>query len=413
MLAAISSWSELLASGAILAFIQLLAALPWLYAIDSEGFRSALKKPAAMLGALGIAAAGAAFFAWFMSYKNDPTALETYGRIYGAFLQLQLAVDIPLILIGILVTIWPRGGTVAMAAFREGYRQPMFWLLVIGTTVLLFVSMIIPYFTFGDDYKMMKQLALDMVMLASVLFCVLAASMSVHEEIEGRTAVTLMSKPVTRRDFLLGKFFGILAAGLLMTLVLGVALNVVLAVKPYFDRLDDANDSLVAQFEAMTAPAMHRLGVGIEGKAFLHGVGLWMGNSIANGLCLALGFGQVMILLAVAASLATRLPMVVNLVLCLMLFFLGNLSAPLVEVTEKLRQAGGIASNLANFLAQLVDKIVPSLSFFSNSPAVIRESTLEAGPFAIYVCSVLGYAAMYTAIALLVGLILFEDRDLA
>jgi len=115
----------------------------------------------------------------------------------------------------------------------------------------------------------------------------------------------------------------------------------------------------------------------------------------------------------VAASLATRLPMVVNLVLCLLLFFLGHLSDPLVEVTEKLRQTGGIASNLANFLAQLVDKIVPSLSFFSNAPAIIRESMLEIGPFALYVGSVLGYAAMYTAIALLFGLILFEDRDLA
>lgn len=413
MLAAISSWSELLASGAVLTLIQLLAALPWLYAVDSEGFRGALKKPGTIVGVLVVAALGAVFFAWFMNYKNDRSVLEFYGRIYGAFLQLQLAVDIPLILIGILLAIWPRGGTVALAAFREGYRQPMFWLLVIGTTVLLFVSMIIPYFTFGDDYKMMKQLSLDMVMLASVLFCVLAASISVHEEIEGRTAVTLMSKPVTRRDFLLGKYFGILLAGLLMTLILGVALNVVLAIKPYFDRLEDSNDSLVSQLEVVTAPMMQRLGIGLEGQSFLYGAGLWLGSAIANGLCLALGFGQVMILLAVAASLATRLPMVVNLVLCLMLFFLGNLSAPLVEVTEKLRQSGGIASNLANFLAQLVDKIVPSLAFFSNSPAVIRESALDAGPFALYVGSVLGYAAVYTAIALLVGLILFEDRDLA
>jgi hypothetical protein len=116
----------------------------------------------------------------------------------------------------------------------------------------------------------------------------------------------------------------------------------------------------------------------------------------------------------VAASLATRLPMVINLVLCLLLFFLGHLSSPLVEVTERMRQGGGgIASNLANFLAQLVDKIVPSLGFFSNAPAVIRESALDAAAFSIYVSSVLGYAAMYTAIALLFGLILFEDRDLA
>ena len=78
----------------------------------------------------------------------------------------------------------------------------------------MLVSVVIPYFTFGDDYKMMKQLGFDMIMLSTMLFGVLAASMSISEEIEGRTAVTLMSKPVTRRQFLLGKFLGILLAGL-------------------------------------------------------------------------------------------------------------------------------------------------------------------------------------------------------
>jgi hypothetical protein len=43
----------------------------------------------------------------------------------------------------------------------------------------------------------------------------------------------------------------------------------------------------------------------------------------------------------------------------------------------------------------------------------IRETPLGFGHFAMYVGSVLGYFTLYTAIALLVGLLLFEDRDLA
>jgi hypothetical protein len=413
MLAAVTPIPSLLITGIVLALVQALVAIPWLYAIDPMGFRASVRKPVTFLAAAGIIVVGGAFLAWFLNYKSDPAGLEFWGRIYGAVLQLQLAIDVPILIMGLILKVWPRGGTVALAAFREGYRQPMFWLLFGATSLLLFISMVIPYFTFGDDFKMMKQLGLDMVMLSSGLFCVLAASMSVHEEIEGRTAVTLMSKPVTRRQFLLGKYFGILLAGLLMTLFLGVVLNIALWIKPYFDRLEDAIDPLSVQLEYSIGPRLARLGMNPEGMSFFFGVGRWLGVTAANTLCLALGFGQVMVLLAVAASLATRLPMVVNLVLCLLLFFLGHLSDPLVEVTERLRQTGGIASNLANFLAQLVDKIVPSLSFFSNAPAVIRESTLDIGPFALYVGSVLGYAAMYTAIGLLFGLILFEDRDLA
>ena len=65
---------------------------------------------------------------------------------------------------------------------------------------------------------MMKQIGFDVVMLSAALFGVLAASMSISEEIEGRTAVTLMSKPVNRRQFLIGKFLGILMACLVMSL---------------------------------------------------------------------------------------------------------------------------------------------------------------------------------------------------
>ena len=108
------------------------------------------------------------------------------------------------------------------AAYREGWRQPMFWLITVFGILLTWIAVVLPYFTFGDDYKMMKQIGFDIVMLAAVLFGVLGASMSISEEIEGRTAITLLSKPVKRWQFLLGKFVGILLAALSMTGFLSV-----------------------------------------------------------------------------------------------------------------------------------------------------------------------------------------------
>src|SRR5438094_396740 len=186
MLAVTSTFPQLFASGALLALIQVIAALPWLYAIDPAGFRAARRKPAAYAAFAGVVAVGGASLGWFLNYKNDLQLLDYYGKWYGLILQLQLALDVPILLIGLVLSVWPRGGTVALAAFREGYRQPMFWLLVGFTVVALAASMVIPYFTFGDDFKMMKQLSFDMIMLATALFCVLAASMSISEEIEGR-----------------------------------------------------------------------------------------------------------------------------------------------------------------------------------------------------------------------------------
>jgi len=84
-----------------------------------------------------------------------------------------------------------------------------------------------------------------------------------------------------------------------------------------------------------------------------------------------------------------------------------------VQVSEQLSRTQGGALGLVSFLAQLFDKLLPALEFFSTSQVVIRETTLELGPFTGYVGSVLVYAGLYSAIALLFGLILFEDRDLA
>jgi ABC-2 family transporter protein len=409
------SWTSLITSGMILALIQVLAALPWLAVLlsDVRSARKQLLSPSFLGGAAVATIVGGGLLAWLFSFYGATPAQEHAGKVYGAVLQLQLVFDLLILIFGVMLFVWPRGGTVALAAFREGYRQPMFWLLFIGTILLLIVSMVIPYFTFGDDFKMMKQLGFDMIMLATVLFCVLAASISVSDEIEGRTAVTLMSKPVTRRQFLLGKYFGILLAGAMMTLLLGVAFNLALWFKPYFDRLEEAVDPLVTQAQTLIVPPLQNAPAAVEAKMFVRGVAGWFGETYANTLGLALGFGQVMVLLAIATSLATRLPMVVNLVICLVFFFLGHLAPVLVQVSEQLSRTQGGALNLVSFLAQLFDKILPALDFFSTSQVVIRESTLDLGPFAAYVGSVLVYASLYSAIALLFGLILFEDRDLA
>jgi ABC-type transport system involved in multi-copper enzyme maturation permease subunit len=338
--------------------------------------------------------------------------MSANGWWYGVALHVQLSIDSVVLVLGLLALVSPRVGTIAQATFREGYRQPMFWLLVVAVVFLMFVSTFIPYFTFGDDYKMMKQLGFDMIMLATMLFCVLLASMSVSEEIEGRTAVTLMSKPVTRRQFMLGKFVGIFLAGWLMTLLLAGVFNLALWCQTFWgERLANAtSDQLTDEVQALVTPGIEKLGFGPSGQAFFQGIGTWEGEILANMLGHVMGLGLVMVMLAIAVSLETRLTMIVNLVCCLVIFILGNLSPVLVQASQQL-QGGALA--LVRFLARLFDILLPSLQYASTAQVYIRETPLAAAEYAAYVGSVVGYFVLYTAIALLAGLILFEDRDLA
>jgi hypothetical protein len=72
-----------------------------------------------------------------------------------------------------------------------------------------------------------------------------------------------------------------------------------------------------------------------------------------------------------------------------------------------------VGVGLVGFLGRLFDVLLPSLESFNMGRAIIRESPLPLWQFGGYVLTVLGYSLIYTTIALLVGLLLFEDRDLA
>ena len=68
---------------------------------------------------------------------------------------------------------------------------------------------------------------------------------------------------------------------------------------------------------------------------------------------------------------------------------------------------------MLSFMAQLFDTILPGLEFFRVGPALVTDVPLATPDFFGYVGLVSLYSLMYTTIVLLLGLILFEDRDLA
>jgi ABC-type transport system involved in multi-copper enzyme maturation permease subunit len=419
-----------LGAGFLLLLLQGLAAVPWILVFNwttvKNTFRSQVESPEKLLGfwLLGgfrglyflvlvvvavVVGVGGVVPAFFFGLIQDRDTLTTLGRIYAAVLELQLAVDLIVAAFGLLLLVWPKGAAVALSAFREGIRQPMFWLLFGFGVVLMGISPFIPYFTFGEDHKMVEELGYDTIMAMALLFGVLAASMSISEEIEGRTAVTLMSKPVSRRQFLLGKFAGILLAGVAMTVLLGWWFDWVLLYKRWYDRVDP---------EVLPAPVSSYLHAWMTTSGvpdFVRGIELWSMEAGRALPGLVLGFCHVMVLLAVAVSLATRLPMIVNLVICLGIYFGGHLTPVLVGIASDRARAdnGSPVSRMLLFMAELFNTILPGLDFFGLGTAVTRDSPLDVVPFLTYVGSVVLYGVLYTLIVLVFGLILFEDRDLA
>jgi hypothetical protein len=117
---------------------------------------------------------------------------------------------------------------------------------------------------------------------------------------------------------------------------------------------------------------------------------------------LAMAFFQAVVLGAISVALGTRLPLVANFTVCFAIYLLGHLTPTIVASAE-----GGLP--LVEFFSQLISTVVPNLNLFSMEAAIDSDVGI---PWVI-LASVLVYTALYFALATLLGLLLFEDRDLA
>jgi ABC-type transport system involved in multi-copper enzyme maturation permease subunit len=267
-------------------------------------------------------------------------------------------------------------GVIAFVTVKEAVRQPLFLVLIVVGTLAILLSTFLPYYTFGEDIKMLKDVGLAAILLLSLFLAMVTASNSIAEDIEHRTAITLLSKPINRRQFIVGKFLGIILAVALMFIVLGLLYCAMVYYKVGYDAREAAK-------QAPTNAERWK-----EVIQILPGI--------------ALTYFQVVILSAISVAISTRLPMLVNIVICLAVYFLGQLAPVLVAASKG-------SFELVEFTAQLVAFALPALSFFNVSSAVATGTPI---PW-IYVGTSFLYCVLYSAIGILMAFVLFEDRDLA
>src|SRR6516164_6766858 len=134
--------------------------------------------------------------------------------------------------------------TIALATAKETIRQPAFYVMAVFAGALLILTIFVSYFTFGEDIKMYKDTGLATISVFCMLLALLTASSTVAEEIEGKTAITLLSKPINRRQFIIGKFLGIELGVLALYALLGALFALGVWYKYAYDMRESAGGSV-------------------------------------------------------------------------------------------------------------------------------------------------------------------------
>ena len=312
---------------------------------------------------------------------------------------------------------------IASNSFRELIRQPVYLLLMSVASLFIVFLSAVPYFGFGDDPKMVEDMSLAVVLLAGLLMSVLCAASTVAQEIRTGTALTVLSKPVGRGTFLLGKYAGLAAALALFTGTLMIA--VLLASRMAFDAYGSTDvSSLLIYFAAVFAAYaiggfsnffLRRPFVSdaVFAYTLLTGVALacvvnftvlersFDGPAVVDWRLVPAGvlvWFALLVLAALALACSTRLDVVPTLAVCSALFLVGLMSDYLF---------GGPASR-GVWWAQAAYAAVPNWQQFWATDALEQGRIIPWG----YVTRAAGYMGVYLVGALSVALLLFEDREL-
>ena len=270
----------------------------------------------------------------------------------------------------------PKVAAIAYTTSKEGVSQPLFLVLLLIGIAALLAFPFVPYNTFGEDVKVVKDSGLTLIMVLAIVQALWTSSVSIYDEIEGRTALTLLSKPIRRWEFIVGKFLGVLGPVALMFVILGVLFLASVSYKVAYDAREmGLEQPTTAQCRAEML-------------------------QIAPGLFLA--FLEAVALTSISVAISTRLPMLANLLICSSIYVIGHLVPLLLE-----SPSGQFP--IVQFMGYLIATVFPVLDTFNIQAGIAGGRQVPL----IYVAGAALYCLLYSTAALFVALILFDDRDLA
>lgn len=113
-----------------------------------------------------------------------------------------------------------RVGTIALHTFKEAVRDKVLYNLVVFALLLIGAAILFGEISVGIEEIILVNLGLSSISVFGVLMAIFIGIGLVSKEIERRTLYNILSKPVRRAEFIVGKYFGLLLTLVVNTMVM-------------------------------------------------------------------------------------------------------------------------------------------------------------------------------------------------
>jgi ABC-type transport system involved in multi-copper enzyme maturation permease subunit len=308
---------------------------------------------------------------------------------------------------------------IAKNTFRESLREPIFFILLLTSLVLIAHFPSMSLFVFREQIKLVVDSAMATTMVFGLFAAVLCASHTVSREMRNGTALLLLSKPVYRTSFIMAKIAGIIAALVVFVFICNSAtITAIIIAKDQF-RMNMA--AYYIFFAVILGCAIFGLICNyMHGKSFSSNTTmallvtipiltlvLSLTNQHVDVPFTALAPALLLLFMAVATmgtitvAIASRLDMVANLSICTMIFFLGLISSYLFNHQ--------VDSQLITFINRGFYAILPNWQFFWLADALASQQQIPAS----YVLWTLLYTVLYMLLCSMWAIVMFQNLELA
>lgn len=284
---------------------------------------------------------------------------------------------------------------IALNTFREAVRNRILYIILFFSLIMIAFSGVAGTLAVDARDKVVKDLGFTAINLFGVAMAVFLGVSLVYNEIERKSIYTIVSKPIDRRQFLLGKYFG-----LLLTVYVNVALmSVFYLLNLHFLSMSEELD-----------------------RSFLSRVGTTFGRTLSD-LALVGDHAATRNVLPVVLVTTVELAMVtafavlyssfstpfLSMIFTVLTFLAGRSNEDIVVFSENLyRQAAkaGEALPLSYYLAVCASHVTPNLGIFHRTV----EQVVHTGEFSIWYEAWI-YAPLYTAGILVLAMLIFDRRN--
>ncbi len=258
--------------------------------------------------------------------------------------------------------------SIAQTTVGEAIRRKALLVILLIGVLLMVVAPGLGILSARSETTVLKGMMLGIIQLTSAVIAIVLTVYMIPNEIERRTIYTILSKPVQRYQFLIGKYLGAVSA-----LAIMMSLMMLIFVGVFFYSQPSSRD-IGSIAELMKPPMMY--------------------------------FVQMCLLAAVGIFFSTFVAPLVNFFLAGGVYLLGSLFNPFFETLKTSANTPGIAK----FAAAALNFLLPNFANYNvqnpiiNPGQTIRNETM-------YYAEITGYGVLYIVLLLVAGIWIFDRRE--